>query len=231
MKGLYTPLGVLSHDVVTDIAKVPGDEEDEEWPANDGDEEDGDESSSHLTLNLDVVLGDAPGEMGGVREFPTIVDFAVGLLEETAVTLKDGASFGFGAVGQSAVLVAEEGLQHLIGDGEGWTLLLHDVHVVVGHDHAGRNLFFGALTCQWFVGGQFKAIAWWQAIVELAGNLRQAWETRLLRRRVCSSVTLRRTNELFRNVCIGRCNLLHARNTNNATCTTAHLFTKTLVAT
>lgn len=88
--------------------------------------------------------GDALGEAWSVREFPAVVDVAVGLLENAAIFLQDGASFGFGAVGYSAVFVSEEDFEHRIAEGEDWTLLLEDVHVIVGHVHALLNLFIGA---------------------------------------------------------------------------------------
>ncbi len=174
MERLHSPLGVLSYHIITYVAEIPGDQEDQERPTKNRDEEQENESSAHLTLDLDVVLGDALGKMWSVREFPTGVHFAVGLFENAAITFKDGASFGFGTVGDRAVFVAEEGLEHLVVDGEGGTLLLEDVHVIVGHEHARSNLFVGAETRQRFVGSQIKAVAWWQATVALAGEKRAA---------------------------------------------------------
>lgn len=79
-----------------------------------------------------------------MREFPTVVHVAPGLFEDAAITLKGSAEFGFGAFGGGAVLVAEESLEQLSVDGEGGAFFLEDVHVIVGEDDAGGDLFVGA---------------------------------------------------------------------------------------
>ena len=161
VEGLRSPLGVLPHDIVTDVTRIPCDHEDEGKPTKDREEEDEDQSSAHLSLNLDIFFWDAFGEAWSVREFPALVQLTVGLLKFAAVFLKNGASFGFGAVGNSAVFVSEEHFEHLVAEGEDWTLFLEDVHVIVGHVHAFSNLFVSACTGQGFFEGQFKAVARW----------------------------------------------------------------------
>lgn len=126
------------------MAGVERDHEDERKPAKDGEEEDEDELSAYLALDLDVILGCAAGEVWRVRELPSVVYLAVRLLEETAISLKDGASFGLWVLRHGAIFAGEEGLEHLASEWEGWALLLEDIHVVIGHGHAASNLNISA---------------------------------------------------------------------------------------
>lgn len=138
------PLGVFPYEIVADVAGVESDHEDEREPADDGEKQDEDQPSTHLTLDLDVVLGGPAREMWRVREFPAGVQLTVRLLEDAAISLKDGASFRLGAVRYTPIAVPEEGLEHLVAEWEAGALLPQDVHVVVGHGHAVGDLLVGA---------------------------------------------------------------------------------------
>lgn len=122
VEGLDLPLAVLTDQVVTDVTRIKGDEEHQQKPADDRDEQEEDQPPPHLTLGLGVILGDPAREVGGVGEFPAVVEVAEGLFEDAAVFFGDGAALGFGAGGGGAVVVAEEGLQELAVQGEGWAL-------------------------------------------------------------------------------------------------------------
>lgn len=161
VEGMDPPPAVLPDEIVPAMAGVPSDHGHQDDPSEDREEEEDDEAAAGGALEVGVVLGHPLGQSRRVGEFPTLVELAVCLFEESAVFLQDSAAFGLGTGRGAAVFVAEEGLEHLLVDGEGGAFFPENVHVVVGHVDAAGHLFFSTGAGKGLKHGHLKAVALW----------------------------------------------------------------------
>ena len=205
MEGLTPPPRPLAHEIIAAMTGIPRDDEHEGEPADHGEEEEGDEAATQVALGAGVLGGEAGGEGGGGGEFP-----------RSRVQRAGGEGAGGGG-GRAAAAAAPA--EH--------------VHVFVGHVDAAGDFFVAAGAGEGFGEGEAETVYFGEAGVgELAryGQVRGVVVMGLLGERVCSTERPCRTDQFFSNVCVWWCDALHAGNSNNASCATAHLFTDSLVA-